>query len=218
MPSVANYSPLQYRPTDTNMGRWKWEKGESPATNAVLKDQHNLSIATICQLENGYWHTRLEALGLAWLDLISDREATAASQLLGDESPSMQVAATKAEQVAAKMAIAAGECPDPAHIPVAFIMGKTRSSLHYLEDLEDLARKQEVEPHQNGSLSKLPGDAPPGAVNPVAQARALDQMFKLPKGHWPPRTDVIDDCIDLDSRYAPEYLARAAEMGLVDKD
>ena len=34
----------------------------------------------------------------------------------------------------------------------------------------------------------------------------------MPKGHWPPRTDIVDDCIYLDSRYAPERIQRAQAL------
>ena len=94
--------------------------------------------------------------------------------------------------------ISAGLAPDPAHVPIIFLLGKTRSSQNHLKELEQLAREF-VDNHEQGSLAQMPSDAKGNMTNPVTQARALDQVFKLPKGHWPPSTDVFEDYIYLDN-------------------
>ena len=63
-----------------------------------------------------------------------------------------------------------------------------------------------------GMIAKSDSRGAPKKPNPVAQARILHSMFRLPKGHWPPRNDVIDDCIYLDMRYLGNQLEKAAQL------
>ena len=222
MPSVTDYSPLQYRPTDTHMGRWTWNYTQTKLPTLpymLLTDQQTLPIASIHPDTANKWHIQFEELALDWIDKAPEKAADQARSALNVAGASLRQTSQNAERTAALLAIAAGEAPDPAHVPIFFMLGKTKSSQNYLKDLESLCREY-LDPilHEPGSLAKLQGDTKNLPVNPVVQARALDKVFRLPKGHWPPRTDVFDDCIYLDSRYAPEYLERAARMGAFDEN
>ena len=179
MPSVSDYSPLRYRPQDPNMGRWKWEPHSGPPMTFALGEPETPMVATIQYLQNGSWQPEITSCSKAWLELATPEASKKANQLLVTHR-SLQVVARNTEIALAGIVISAGLAPDPAHVPIIFMLGKTRSSQNHLKELEQLARDF-VDNHERGSLARMPGDAKGNNTNPVAQARALDQVFKLPK-------------------------------------
>ena len=212
MPSISDYSPLRYRPHDPHMGRWRWDTHPEPPTTFALGEPDTPIVATIEYLQNGCWQPAITNYSEVWLELATPEASKKANRLLTTQR-SLNVVARNTELALSEIVISAGIAPDPAHVPIIFMLGKKRSSQNHLKHLEQLARDF-ISNHQRGSLARLPDDAKGDKTNPVAQARALDQVFQLQKGHWPPSTDVFDECISLDSRYAPEYLETAANMAL----
>ena len=151
----------------------------------------------------GRWQASLTEESLEWLGRADQAARTKATELMERTERDPADAAENAERACAVLAIACGLAPDPAHVPVVFLLGKTRSSMNYLAGLEESAREFLPDAHRPGLIARLQADRGRRPTNPVAQARAIHHMMQMPNGHWPPRTDVIDDCIDLNSRYAP---------------
>ena len=205
---TTDFSPLRYRPDDPHMGLWAWDMEPDEQERYRLIEDPQDCYAMIAQGPDGQWTTMLADYTRGWLENASREAADLVAELTGRSHATGREAAECAERAVAALAIDLGLTPDPAQIPVVFLLGKTRTSLHYLNHLEWTAREELPNAHRPGSIARLKGDPHDTETNPVAQARAIHQMMCMPKGHWPPRTDIIDDCIDLDSRYAAEHLDR----------
>ena len=212
MAAVSDFTPLRYRPTDPNMGRWGWQQDPERPDTHLLTERDRDPVALIARQPDNTWRIALTPESQPWLHTATPKDAKKAAAALETNHPYPAAAAEAAERTLATLAIAAGVSPDPAHIPIMFMLGKTRSSLNYLQDLEELAQEYIEDRYVRGTLAKSEGASAAPSPNKVAQARVLHSMFKMPKGHWPPRTDVIDDCLYLDSRYAPERIKRSRTL------
>ena len=212
------------------MGRWAWTPDPTRPHSHLLAEKDRDPVAILSTDLSGEWRFQLTPASEHWLSAVPKSAANALTKAMAETHRSPAAAAESAERALAVLAIAAGAAPDPDHIPISFMLGLTRSSLNYLKELEDETRNY-LSQHPRFQLTETPEQteqmlsafAPgmiaksdrPGArktPNPVAQARILHSMFRMPKGHWPPRNDVIDDCIYLDSRYLGNQLEKAAQL------
>ena len=98
MPSIADFSPLQYRPTDTHMGRWHWQHLPAVHTELVLYDQMLQPIASVRDKDNGQWTSGLEDVVNDWLTRVSEKQAKEACVLLAARIASVRQASQQAER------------------------------------------------------------------------------------------------------------------------
>ena len=217
MSAVSEFTPLRHRPTDPNMGRWGWQQDPARPDTHLLTERDRDPVALITRQPDNTWRIAITPESQPWLQAANPKDARKAAATLAINHPGPMAAADAAERTLATLAISAGVSPDPAHIPIMFMLGKTRSSLNYLQDLEELAQEYILDGYVRGTLAKSEGEGAAPSPNRVAQARVLHSMFRMPKGHWPPRTDVIDDCLYLDSRYAPEHIERSRTLAFQPK-
>ena len=215
-PCFLELSPLQYRPTDPHLGRWAWSAEPDEPGQWRLSEGPDRLVATIHQRNGRSWHAGLATMSFPWLRDAPDDVAAQASHMMDQEADNPQEATERAERVAAALAIACGVAPAPENTTIMFVLGKRRYAALYLQRLELVARQHLPDVYARGALATLPDDPPGQTPNPVAQARALDELLRMPKGHWknqaPNDADLFDQCMSLDLQHAVEYLERAARL------
>ena len=116
MPSIADFSPLQYRPTDTHMGRWHWQHLPAAHTELVLYDQMLQPIASVRDKDNGQWTSGLEDVVNDWLTRVSEKQAEEARVLLAARTERTHAGDCSARRAAADDRIVLGFGRDAAGV------------------------------------------------------------------------------------------------------
>lgn len=213
MSEIICPNPLQYRPTDPHMGLWTWDR-EPDEHGIYLLGEPLLkpdAVASVRHSPNGFWNAQLAGSALLWLDDASEETANAALEITAVRFQSGREAAERMERAVAALAIDCGVAPNPECVAAVFIYGKRRPSVHILRDIEAMARQQMPEIHPTGSLAVLDGDDDNLSVNPVRQARLLQFMFIMSKGHWPDIAETIAKLSALDVNVASHKLLQVSD-------
>ena len=67
MSSVSDFSPLRYRPTDPNMGRWAWKQDSGNHSIHWMAERDRTPVASITKQPSGCWKIDLTAESSPWL-------------------------------------------------------------------------------------------------------------------------------------------------------